>query len=186
MYWYKSKIRFAICLISSVLLLTCLQSCKPDIKETGSALRYFDIKGYFTADTARLNKLNKPVLKTITYNGVTEQKKVFINNWGLEFAFFTGSDINRPAWKNSYQIITNNDFLIYIAKYPELKMREMIIKKEKGKVKWILIYNRTKNIIYQTTEKLSYFPDSLYIISKKQSVRLMGTNVYKVQGVIGR
>jgi hypothetical protein len=163
-----------------------LSSCKPDIKETGSALKYFDIKGYFTADTARLNKLNKAVSKTITYNGITEQKKVFINNWGLELAFFTGSDINRPAWKNSYQIITNDDFLIYIARYPELKMREMIIKKEKGKVKWILIYNRTKNIIYQTTEKLSYFPDSLYIISKKQSVRLLGTNVYKVEGVISR
>jgi hypothetical protein len=125
-------------------------------------------------------------LKTITYNGVTEQKKVQINNWGLELDSFIGSDINRPAWKNSYNVTANDDFLLYIAKYPELKMRKMLIKKEKGKVKWMLIYNKTKNIIYQTTEKLTYFPDSLYMIEKVQRVRLMGTNVYKVQGIISR
>jgi len=49
-----------------------------------------------------------------------------------------------------------------------------------------LIFNRTKNILYQTTEKLSYFPDSLYLIEKDQKVRLMAKNKYKVQGLIER
>lgn len=164
------------------MLLACWSSCKPDIKET----KFFDLKGYFTRDIGHLKKLNKTVLKTITYNGVTESKNVNINNWGLELDSFIGSDINRPAWKNSYNVTANDDFLLYIAKYPELKMRKMLIKKEKGKVKWILIYNKTKNIIYQTSEKLTYFPDSLYLIEKTQRARLLGTNVYKVRGVISR
>ena len=144
-------------------------ACKPDIKETGATLKYFDITGYFRSDTARLNYENKSVLKAITYNGQTEQKTVHINNWGLELDSFIGSDINRPAWKNSYDIIADSTFLIYKAKYPELKMRKMIIKKEKGeKVKWILIFNIAKNIIYQTTQKLTYFPDSLYILNRNK------------------
>jgi len=168
------------------MVSACLFGCKPDIKETGATLKYFDIKGFFATDIARLNKLNKPVLKTIVYNGVTEKKNVQIKNWGPELDLFAGSDINKPAWKNSYSIVANDDFLLYKAKYPELKMREMLIKKVNGKVKWMMIFNRTKNIIYQTTEKLSYFPDSVYTIEKAQKVRLMGTNFYKVQGIIAR
>jgi hypothetical protein len=159
-------------------------ACKPDVKEAGTNLKYFDIKGYFTADTARLNKLGKLVIKTVTHNGVTETKKVKIDNWGQELDMFTGADINRPAWKNSYTIATGDNLVLYMAKEDDLKVREIIIKKDKEKVKWIVIYTRTKNILYQTTEKLSYFPDSLYLIEKDQHVRLMGRNRYKIRGVI--
>jgi hypothetical protein len=181
MYWYRSKLRVSFSLIIWIALAVCWSGCKPDIKESGA---YFDIKGYFTGDTARLRKLNKPVIKTVSHNGLTESKTVRIDNWARELDLFIGSDINRPAWKNSYTVIDNDGFLIYKAKYPELVMREMLIKKDKGKVKWILIYNRTKNILYQTSEKLSYFPDSLYLIEKVQRVRFMGNNSYKIQGVI--
>ncbi len=185
MYWCKSKAFANLILIGSVSLITCLQACRPDVKETGPSLKYFDLKGFFKQDSLRLVKKGNIVFKTITHNGITESKKVSINNWGRELDLFTGSDINKPAWRNSYVIVDNDDILIYKAKYPELKMREMVIKKEKKTVKWILIFNRTKNILYQTNEKLSYFPDSLYLIEKDQHVRLMGVNVYKIEGVIG-
>ncbi|XHR93010.1 hypothetical protein ACFJIV_22110 [Mucilaginibacter sp. UC70_90] len=51
-------------------------------------------------------------------------------------------------------------------------------------MEWILIYNHTKNLLYETNEKLSYFPDSLYLIQKTQHVKLMGRNDYKVQGTL--
>ena len=184
MYWYKqsSHITAFLCFIPILLFA----GCKPDNKETGAALKYFDVKGYFTTDTAALRKLNKPVYKTITHNGITESKEVHINNWGQELDFFIRSDINKPAWKDSYTITANNEFLIYKAKYPELKMREMIISKNQGKVRWILIYNTSTNKLFSTKEKLSYFPDSLYLIEKVQRVRLLGTNYYKITGVINK
>ena len=164
MYWYKLKPAFRIAL--TAVLIAWFSACKPEIKETGAVLKYFDLKGYFIADTTQLKKLNKPVTKTVTHNGITESKIVRITNWGQELDLFAGSDINKPAWKDSYTVINSGDFLIYKAKSPELKTRELMIKKVAGKVKWILIYNRTKNILYQTTEKLSYFPDSMYVIEK--------------------
>lgn len=190
MYWYK-KLPGNIFIAGAIAAIFCISGCKPGIKETGAALKYFDIKGFFTADAARLSKLNKPVMKTVTHNGVTQSKKVRIGNWGRELDLFIGSDINRPAWKDSYTITVSGDITIYRAKDPELKMHQMDIKEDKGKVKWILIFNHTPKdllhrILYQSSEKLSYFPDSLYSIEKDQRVRLIGNDTYKVQGLIGK
>jgi hypothetical protein len=191
MYWYRSKLGVIVALTGCITLAASWSACKQDTEESRGPLKYFDIKGYFTGEAARLKKLNKQVLKTVTHNGISETKKVSIDNWDQELNLFTGSDINRPAWKNSYKIIADDSLLVYRAKYPELKMTEMIIKRDKGKVKWILIFNRIKNtlsqtkiVLYQTNEKLSYFPDSLYLIEKTQRVRLMGVNSYRVQGLI--
>ena len=181
MYWYKLR-NYTLAALTGGLLLFSF-ACKPDIKETGATLNYFDLKGYFINDTARLNHSNIPVDKTVTHNGIAETKTVHIDNWGRELDLFIASDINKPAWKNSYSVTTTGDFLIYKAKDPDLKTREVMIKKDRQKVKWILIFNYTKNALYQTTEKLTYFPDSLYLIQKKQQVRLIGTNIYTIKGV---
>jgi hypothetical protein len=186
MYWFKSRAETLSIFISGVILLGFLPACKPEIKATVSSLSYFDIKGYFSAEASRLNGENKRILKTVVHNSTTESKEVKITDWARELDLFIGSDINRPAWKDSYKVISSGDILFYKAKYPELKMREMVIKKEKLKVRWVLIFNRTKNVLYQTSEKLSYFPDSLYLIEKTQKIRLMGSNDYMIKGIMRR
>ncbi len=183
MYWCKLRTLASATILGGMLLST---ACRPDIKETGAALKYFDLKGFFIADTARLNKINKPVFKTVMHNGVSQSKNVNITNWGQELDLFISSDINKPAWNDSYTATTDGNFLIYRSKDPDLKTREILVKRDGQKVEYMVIYNHEKNILYQTTEKLTYFPDSLYQIEKKQSVRLLGTNKYLIKGVIGR
>ncbi len=163
-------------------LTSLLPSCKPDNIQTGADLKYFDIKGFFTADTARLRKLNHITHKMVYHNGNTETKDVHINNWGLELSLFIQSDINKPAWRDSYTVVKTDNIEIYRTKDPDLKTQEIMLKKEGGKVKWIMITNSTKNKLYQTKEKLSYFPDSIYIIQKYQKVRLLGANTYVIKG----
>jgi hypothetical protein len=165
-----------------ILFASFLSSCKPDIAK--SDIKFFDMKAYFHADSLHLTKLNHLTFKTVTHNGITESKKVHINNWGLELSLFSESDINKPAWTDSYTVQNSGNTLIYRAKDPELKTREIIINKQDNKIKWILIYNSTKNILYQTHEKLSYFPDSIYIIEKYQKVRLLGANNYTIKGTL--
>jgi hypothetical protein len=184
MYWFKLKPIIAIALL--YLIPAVLTGCRSDGKGSGGAVKYFDIKGYFTAETARLNKANKPVSKTITHNGVTETKKVNIENWEQELESFTGGDINKPAWKNSYTTSTGDGITLYKAIEPDLKVREIIVKKDADKIRWIVIYTKTENILYRNIEKLSYYPDSLYQIEKNQHVKLMGNNNYKITGVIER
>jgi hypothetical protein len=122
-------------------------------------------------------------LKTVTHNGVTESKKVKIDNWMRELSLFSESDINKPAWRDSYKIQQTDHTLIYMATDTTLKTREIIInKKQDGQVQYIAIYNYTKNLLYDTREKLTYMPDSIYKIEKTQHVKLLGTNKYVIVG----
>lgn len=182
MFWCKCRNCTIVVVAFGITVFS--QACKPGKEETNTALRYFDIKGYFTADTSRLNKLDKPVFKTITHNGVTESKKIKISNWGQELDQFIGADINRPAWKNSYTIVSNDSAVVYKAKDKSLRVREILIRRNKQKIKEITISTLTENILYKTTEKLSYYPDSLYSIEKYQQVRLMGSNHYSIRGLM--
>jgi len=186
MYWYKTKLQPAF--IAFILLLTGLQSCKED-SDVNNSKQFFDLKGFFSADTARLRKADPMVNKTVTYNGVPETKKIHIKDWGSELGLFIESDINKPAWKYGYIVTSTPEAIIYKAIDTTLKTRLIVIKKEGSKVKWIMISNHTTNalfkktfVLYETYEKLTYFPDSLYLIEKMQRVKLLGTNTYRIEG----
>jgi hypothetical protein len=185
MCWYKlSCKRLALLVPGLALLLGSIQSCKQDSGDTSSKMIFFDLKGYFKAESIRLAKLNPVINKTAVRNATSETKKVHIPNWETELSLFTESDINKPAWKASYNVLNTDDFLIYKALDPALilRTRKIVVKRSGNKILWILIYNHTKNKLYETTEKLSYFPDSLYLIEKMQRVRLLGTENYKISG----
>jgi len=196
MYWYRS-ISILISSLFAVLFISALTGCQPAIKESKTGLKYFDLKGYFEREAARLTKLNKPVLKSVKHNGITETKEVHISNWDTELSLFEQSDINRPAWKTSYSILADSDLLIYKALEPELKTREILIKLTGGKVKYIMIINDTydvnakpkrdlQHLFFVTREKLTYFPDSLYLVQKAQTVRFLGVNKYDIKGLFNQ
>lgn len=180
MYWCKNIYRTLIAAGIGIALL--VPACKPEIKDDGAAAKYFDLKAFFKTDSARLARLNKPVIKTVTHNGVTETKTIKIDNWARELSLFSESDINKPAWRDSYKVQTTPNMVIYMATDDDLKTREIIVSKTGDKVKYIVIYNYTKNILYYTNEKLTYWPDSLYKIEKTQHVRLLGLNKYVITG----
>lgn len=187
MYWYKPSNKITVYLIAGFVLLLAINSCKSDRPSATDTNKFFDIKGFFKTESARLTKLNPLVDKTVVHNNTTETQKVHISNWDNELSSFTESDINKPAWKASYTVTVTDDLLIYKAKDPELKTQEIMIKKDHNKVKWILIVNHPKkNILYENAEKLSYFPDSLYLIQKKLMVRVLGINRYKISGSLNQ
>lgn len=176
------RLRWVVIILSASILT----SCKPENIQDGAKPKYFDIAGYFKADTAKLHKLNHLTLKTVVHNDSRQTKKVHIDDWGLELSLFIQSDINKPAWRDSYTIQTGKDnAVVYMAKTPELKTREIVITRNKdSSVKWIMIFNASKNILYQTTEVLAYYPDSAYTIKKSQHVRFLGTNNYFIRGTL--
>jgi hypothetical protein len=182
MYWCK---RYLAALIGLILL--CFASCKKDSGAAKDTMKFFDLKGYFAGEAARLSKLNPSVDKIATYDYQTEEQKIHITNWASELSMFSESDINKPAWRLSYDMQSSEGFITYKAKDPELKTQDITIKKDGDRIKWIMIINHTKSTIftkklYETIEKLSYFPDSAYRIQKKQYTRFLGFNTYNVKG----
>lgn len=157
-----------------------LASCKPDIRQNETS--YFNLKNYFSGEAKKLSKANFKVLKTVSRNGVTETKKLKIENWPQELSVFSESDINKPSWKNSYKTSVSGNLTIYKALEPDLKTQEIILKKAGDKIACLMIFNVVNNKLFQTREKLTYYPDSLYLIRRKQHVRFLGTNDYLIEG----
>lgn len=163
-----------------------LTSCQQPVDQNEKPA-YFDLKGYFKGEAARLARQNKPVFKTIVHNGVTESKKIRVGNWEHELDMFIMADINKPAWRDRYTVQQTANTIIYKAKDEELETRNVIINKDGDRVKWILIFTHTpKNVLYTTTAKLSWFPDSAYQILKTQTVKLLGKNTYDISGKLNQ
>jgi hypothetical protein len=182
MYWFKRFFLF------SFGLLLIIQSCKNDSRAGNDTGRYFDLKKYFASEAARLKKSHPLVTKTASHNSEKETKKVNVQDWSGELGLFSESDINKPAWKASYAVSDADGITTYNAIDPNLKTRYIIVKKQHGKIKLILIFNHAKTtlfgkVLYETTERLSYVPDSLYQIEKRQYVRTLGLNNYYIKGL---
>lgn len=181
MYWCKNYKQT----LSLILCLSGLAACRPDVHESAGNKRYFDLKAFINADSSKLSKAKVTVTKTVTHNNRNKQtKRLAIKNWGQELALFAASDINKPAWRDSYKITKQGDSVVYTAMLPELFTRRISIQNTNGKVLKIDITNATQNLLYKTTEHLIYYPDSLYVINKEQKVKLMGSNNYLISGKI--
>ena len=176
MYWYKNK---TVLTIGTVILF--MAACKPETRDNGG-LKYFDLKKYFTAEAVRLTKRHPHIYKSVNYNNKPENKLILIKNWKRELGLFIESDINKPSWKDSYRISTKHDSIIYTAADTTLRTRNILIVLKNNKVNAVQINNLTKNLLYKTTDHLSYYPDSVYQIEKHQSVQVLGANNYQITG----
>ena len=169
---------------SIFLLFFILVSCKP-AAEKSFKNPFEDFKGFFESEAIRLNKNQSVVDKTITQNEVSETKKGIQIDWNNELSLFTGSDINKAAWKDSYRIIKDSSSIAYLAIDTNLRTREIRIKLDSnGKPQHILIRNSSRNFLYESTETLLYIPDSAYSIDKYQKVILIGENKYLIRAEI--
>lgn len=175
MYWYKLKPVYTIC-----ICILFMAACKPEI--TGGGPKYFSLNNYFKAEADRLNKLHPTITKSVNYNNQPETKTVTIKNWKQELGLFIESDINKPAWRGSYKVITKGDSIIYNAIDTNLRTRQIAVVMKAHNVHSVQIINFTKNLLYQTGDRLSYYPDSVYRIEKHQTVKILGANNYELTG----
>jgi len=166
------------------LLFFILVSCKPAGEKAFKA-PYADIKGFFEAEVLRLTRNKSAVDKTIEQNGLSETKSGLSIDWENELSLFTGSDINKAAWQDSYKIKEDSSSVSYHAIDPNLRTREIrIIKDINGKPSYIKIKNISRNYLYESSETLIYIPDSAYSIDKNQKVILLGKNSYRINAEI--
>ncbi|WP_256009505.1 hypothetical protein [Desertivirga xinjiangensis] len=171
---------FIYLLLTSLYLLT---ACSNEQKASDAGI-YFDIRGFFKSEAVRLTQQNSYLYKTVSHNGKSETQQLIIADWPNEFALFSESDLNKPSWKNSYNIAEKSKFLIeYSAKEDKLRTRKICISKSaSGEIDHIYILNENSNFLYSSEEELNYYPDSLYQIIKHQKVSLLGANTYIISG----
>lgn len=163
--------------------LLFISSCSEPEKDT--ELRYTDLKNYFEAEVMRMEHSGRKVDKTVSRNGSAESKANISPDWRAELSLFIESDINKPAWRNSYSIKEDSVSVEYKAIGDDLRTRSIrIIKDTDGDIREISIANHTSNKLYSSSEELSYIPDSMYRIFKKQDVIVIGRNEYEIKGLL--
>jgi hypothetical protein len=174
----KSRIAVSIC---SLFLLACTTTGNP----ANSSKKYFDFDGFFKKQAVRLQSRNPLVNKTATTNSETESKRLQIDNWEKELELFWKADINKPAWKESYQISLIGSTISYLAIDSALKTRKITIEQDSnGKPSHIYILNEVSNKLYSSIEELDYFHDSLYSIKKTQKILFLDESNYLIRGSI--
>lgn len=183
MCWYN-RIRSAWLILPGCLLMALWMGCSGPSKESMKRKAYFDIKGYFDGEIQRLNEAGVEVEKQVWKNGSTDKKRMAETDWTKELSLFSESDINKPSWLSSYDAMERGDTLIYTTQDSSLKTQRMEIIKTGSTVRKISIYNRVANPLYTSETQLTYVPDSLYRMDKTQEVRFLGSNQYKIEGVI--
>lgn len=189
MYWYSARImwqpniRFAY--VTYTVLALSTWSCNgPD--SAASALHttpYFSLADFFSEEATKLQQSNPEIIKTVSKNSEQEEKKIQVADWRSEFALFIDADINKPAWRNSYQVDRVGSSVIYTSTDPTLRTKEIRVETSPtGTVEHIRITNQVSNMLYQTDEQLDYYVDSLYRIEKRQQVRIIGESHYTITG----
>ena len=170
--------------VLTTFILLYATSCTEDKKALDSQNAYFDIRGFFTTEAARLAKQDPLITKRVDHNNDAEEKKLTISDWKQELDLFISSDINKPSWKDSYTTTREGNVTTYAATDSNLKVQKIRLERTGKKISAIEISNRVDNEIYRSTETLTYYPDSLYRIVKRQDVRGLGLNNYSISGKI--
>ncbi len=167
-----------------ILLILFISSCngKQEVKTRAS---FFDVKGFFEAESKRLTANHYKADKRVSQNELSEEKRAVSVNWEDELALFVSSDINKPAWRDSYRIKEDSIQVSYMAIDTNLRTRYLQIKKDKlGRPVYFRIKNITLSQLYESSEELTYIPDSIYTINKNQRVRFLGDNNYRIIGKV--
>lgn len=170
--------------ITIIIFLTffgCSNATKEDRK---NELGYFDLKSFFQKEAFRLQNNNPFVEKTVKINADAETKKVQIADWAAEFAMFSNADLNRASWKGLFTIQKTSNTEIYTSSNGKVPVKKVTVNKRLNQVSSIQIIVANVNSLYSSTDTLSYYPDSLYLINKTQHIKLLPSKHYQVIGKI--
>ncbi|MOA34871.1 hypothetical protein D3C78_1562840 [compost metagenome] len=141
------------------------------------------MKNYFEQEVSRLNTEKPKISKTVNDNGKIETKSIQDTLWVKELAVFINSNINKPAWSKSYNVVKTDTSEIYTAIDSSLKTKSIQILRTSGDaIKCIKIVNRTSNELYDLDEWLTYRPNHFYTIERKQKAKLLKESYFKIEG----
>lgn len=169
---------------SICILLLILTSCVQEEQNKVQFETYFNLKSYFEKEANRLNKLHLQVDKSVSINGETEHKQVQINDFKNELSIFIDADINKASWRDAFTVKKAEGLELYTTKNEKIPVKKVEIRYQNNKLKSIQILVSTVNILYRSSDTLTYFPDSLYEIKKTQKIKLLKEKKYRINGIL--
>lgn len=164
------------------LLILLLSACAQKEQNKAQSETYFNLRSYFEKEAERLNKLNLQLDKLVAIGENVEQKKVSIKDFNRELSTFINSDINKASWRGAFTVKKNRNSELYTTENEKIPVKRIEIQYQNNRIRSIKIDIATQNILYRSSDRLAYFPDSLYEINKTQKIKLLKEKKYSVIG----
>lgn len=174
--------------------LLCFSACTDPTKTAENASEeeayFFDLKGFIQNDIASLKKQNSKLDKTVKIGDKNERQLVEQPDWNNELKVFEDSDINKVAWYDKYEEQINGNSIVYLTTDSTLKTKRLQIdfneKADKASqdVRSIIVINNTKNVLYQSSEFLTYIPKNNISIIRNQKVKTGTDETIEIRGKI--
>jgi hypothetical protein len=152
-------------------------------------IKYFDIKALFTHQIEKMAK-QKPVFKKeIEINSEKETKEISTIDWTKELNPFMQSDINKPAFLGTYDVIETDSAIEYRLKADEKKpisLIKIVKKLQNQQVVSIDISSSDENLLYRWEKHITanFEEGNLkkYTIKGKQKILIFDEENYKIVG----
>jgi hypothetical protein len=174
------------------LLTICalLNACNEEVKEN-QVKKYYDLKGLIDKQIKILNTQKPSVQKTVLMSNSTENQLVKTIDWAKELELFMQSDLNKPAFVQSYQVDSSSMGVKYTLKETEkLPVKYLNVNRLGEDGISIEAYINTNNYLYETERhlKLSLRNNQLtdYQIDGFQKIVFGNKKVFKINGTIKR
>jgi len=97
--------------IAFLLLVFALASCSSEQRQV-STEQYFDLQTFVAGQIDELNALHPNVEKTVVSGKEQETRQLATINWTKELDLFVQADLNKPAYRNSYQVEKPTEYSI--------------------------------------------------------------------------
>ena len=166
-------------------------SCTPGPAVVSNEKVFFDLKGFVNAQSEMLQAEKTALSKTVTFNAKTESKIFSASeiNWKNEFSAFSDADINKPSWRDSYEIRSamhgDDSSVTYISRDLELPVILIFLNFTKERaLDSIYIETSQANPLYNTVKKMSYATGKRISISGTQHTVILGNENYSIESLL--
>jgi len=183
--------------IVSAIFLFSLVSCREEETRDDAPKAYYDLKGFVENQIVYLNEKKPEVSKTAVLGTKREVSQTREMDWKKELELFIQADINKPSYRQSYEVIGNgplhyeyrlkpgNDLpVVYlkidtdsVLKQP-LHVEALIRTKNK-------IYNSEKKVVLNTRKHNGLLEVSSYEVNGYQKLIFVEKKEFGIRGQIG-
>lgn len=187
MFWYTKKCAIKTTAAGLLSLAAVVSSCTSATDQEKKKIDpEFDIPSFFENEIRLLNASKPKVTKTVHKDSISETKQLNIADWEKELANFTSIDLNKPAYQGTYSKDSVGNSVTYTFQDPSVDLSVVKIVYENGAPAVFSIKRANKNLLYDTEEQLEYIKNKSYSVDKTQTVKLLGSQHYHIQGVIDK
>lgn len=176
-----------------IIVILTIFSCDATPDQT-QVKNYYDLKGFIDNQIKVLNDSKPLVGKKLMVNNKNEAIEVKISDWEKELELFKQLDINKPAFKTSYEVkqsdtsdSTTIEYTLKPSEKAPVKILKIVLDKNKN-LKILLAKVKQENNLYHSDKTLSILVDKSMITSYKivgyQQLKYFDKKPFEIEGKI--